>query len=110
VDVANEDIAGDAESFRRHFLGNLSFEDLLWWNSMVVQRTLAMQPRANYTSEEQRLWDLLNKGTTDGKAGNMDRCGSIEAVRYAAAVTDHLWAMLREEKTRVCLPFILVLT
>jgi hypothetical protein len=75
---------------------------------MVVQRTLAMQPRANYMLEEQRLWDLLNKGTTDGKASNIDRLGSIEAVHYAAAVTDRLWAMLREEKTRVGLPFILV--
>jgi hypothetical protein len=106
MDVANEDIAGDAKSFCRHFLGNLSFKDLLWWNSMVVQRTLTMQLRANYTSEEQRLWDLLNKGTSDGKAGNIDWCGSIEAVCYATVVSDCLWAMLREEKAWVSLCFI----
>jgi hypothetical protein len=65
-----------------------------------------MQLKANYTSEEQRLWDLLNRGTIDGTKGNLDRVLSVEAVCYAAAVTDRLWAMLREEKNQVGLPFI----
>jgi hypothetical protein len=84
---------GDAELFRCHWLGNLLFEDLLWWNLMVIQRTLTLQPSANFSSEEQCLWDLLNQGTVDVKS-YLDWVPLIEAVWYATAITDCLWAML----------------
>jgi hypothetical protein len=88
-----------------HFLGNLSFEDLLWWNSMVVQRTLTMQTQGQLYIQRTTPVGPLEQGNNDG-ARLVTLILPIEAVRYAAAVTDCLWAMLREEKAQVSLPFI----
>jgi hypothetical protein len=47
--------------------GNLSMNDILLWNSLVVQRSLTGQAGVGPLSEELCLMDLLHRGTTTGK-------------------------------------------
>jgi hypothetical protein len=82
--------------------GNLSMEDLLLWNSLVVQRSLTGQAGVGPLSEEHRLMDLLHRGTMKG----MDNLGclsymSVVSNQYSTAIGDCLLAMWRAEKLRV---------
>jgi hypothetical protein len=69
-------------------------EDLLLWNSLVVQRSLTGQAGVGPLSEECHLMDLLHRGTTKGM-DNLDRLSyaSVALNQYSAAVGDRLLAM-----------------
>ena len=47
------------------------------------------------------LWSLLNTGLTDDSAKDKQWVTSIRAMRYTAVVAERLWALLKEERTRV---------
>jgi hypothetical protein len=95
-------MVNDDDHYRRAWPGNLSMEDLLLWNSLVVQRSLTGQAGIGPLSEERRLMDLLHRGTTKGM-DNLDRLSyaSVASNQYSAAIGDRLLAMWRAEKQRV---------
>ena len=47
------------------------------------------------------LWTFLNVGLTDDSTKDKQWATSIRAMRYTAVVAERLWALLKEERTRV---------
>jgi hypothetical protein len=77
-------MVNDDDHYRRAWPGNLSMEDLLLWNSLVVQRSLTGQAGVGPLSEERRLMDLLHRGTTKGM-DNLDRLSYASVARTSIA-------------------------
>jgi hypothetical protein len=87
---------------RREWLFNLSLDDQLWHQSMVVLRNLDEERRGqSMTLEEQPLFHLIQLGVVDPPASDHPFESATRSMRYSAAIADRLWNLLREERERV---------
>jgi hypothetical protein len=105
VDLVNN---GDDEAFRCSWPGQLSIEDILFWDSMVVQRSLLNHVAVEHSTEECCLIDLLNRGTIKSHS-DLDHLSYmlVASNQYATAVGDCLLATWRAEKLRVSICIVL---
>ena len=81
-------------------------DDILWHQALVTLRWLDsdLRPkRKELLADQLVLYNLLCHGVVDPRP--RDRAFDVltQAMRYSAAVTDRVWALLDKETTRVSL-------
>ena len=97
VDIATSDAR------RRTFPDNVSVDDLLWMQAIVVQQDLVVMTHSipNPNEDERAPRRLLYKGILDWKEEDCPWNASTRSMRYSAALTDRLWSLFQKERSRV---------
>ena len=97
VDIAT------SEARRRVFPDNVSVDDFLWMQAIVVQQDLVTMGRSipNPNEDECALRRLLFDGIFDWKDEDRPWNASTRSMRYSAALTDRLWSLFQQERSRV---------
>ena len=96
--------AGTAQ-LSNNWMDGVVLDDQLWFQSLRVNRLWEehLLPQiASMTVEERMLHRLINSGVMDASEGDRPNDSATRAMRYSAALADHLSSMLRTERTRVC--------
>ena len=91
---------------RSSWAAGCSLDDILWHQALVTLRRLDsdLRPkRKELPADQWVLYELLRHGVVDPRL--RDRAFDVltRAMRYSAAITDRVWAMLDKETTRVSL-------
>jgi hypothetical protein len=90
-------------------LANLSLDDILWHQAMVVTGALTernnrevVRPGVEWTFDDQILLRLLRLGVVDPNS-EFDRPwdGSTRSMRFTSAVGERMWCLLEEQRARV---------
>ena len=97
VDIATSDAP------RRTFPDNVSVDDLLWMQAIVVQQDLMVMTHAipNLNDDERALRRLLYEGILDWKEEDRPWNASTRSMRYSAVLTDRLWSLFQKERSWV---------
>ena len=96
--------AGTAQ-LSNNWMDGVVLDDQLWFQGLRVNRLWEehLLPQiASMTAEERMLHRLINSGIMDAAEGDRPNDSATRAMRYLAALADHLSSMLRTERTRVC--------
>ena len=97
VDIATLDTR------HRTFPDNVSVDDLLWMQAIVVQQDLVAMTHSilNPNEDERALRRLLYEGILDWKEEDCPWNASTRSMRYSAALMDRLWSLFQKERSRV---------
>ena len=79
-------------------------DDIVWHQALVTLRRLDsdLRPkRKELPADQWVLYELLRHGVVDPRPRDRAFNASTWAIRYSAAITDQVWALLDRETTRV---------
>ena len=88
------------------WVAGCTLDDIVWHQALVTLRRLdsELRPkRKELPADQWVLYELLRHGVVDPRPRDRAFDVSTQAMRYSAAVTDHVWALLDKETTRVSL-------
>ena len=86
-----------------HHNPQLGQEDDLFYNTLSIDQMVeGLFQRKDLSTNKSQFVRLIRMGILDGREGyDMSMTASTRAMRYSAAVTMRLWAMLEGERQRV---------
>ena len=91
------------QRYRVEYLGNLVFDDLVWHQSIVsLERLQTFRGGLRADLDDAVFWSLLMRGVLDMEPEERPTDVSTRAVHYSAVMGDQLWAMVQDERLRVC--------
>ena len=78
-------------------------DDVLWHQAIVtIQELEYTHPRdLTRTEGDDNLWSLLVTGLSDPTDNDGCWVTAIRSMRYSSAIGEHLWALIKKEKSRV---------
>ena len=85
-------------------------DNILWHQALVTLRRLNSDlwlKRKELPADQWVLYELLRHGVVDPRPRDWAFDASTRAMRYSAAITNWVWAMLDQETTRVSLCMLL---
>lgn len=85
-------------------------DDILWHQALVTLKQLdesVCPKRKDLLVDESVLYDLLRMGVVDPRPRDRAFDASTRSMRYTAAITDRVWALLDKETSRVRLDLFL---
>ena len=88
-------------------------DNIVWHQALVTLRRLdsVLRPkRKELPADQWVLYELLCHGVVNPRPRDRAFDASTRAMRYSAAITDRVWALLDKETTRVSLYTLLDLT
>ena len=91
---------------RSSWAAGCTLDDIVWHQALVTLRRLdsELRPkRKELPADQWVLYELLRHGVVDPRPRDRAFDASTRAMRYSAAVTDRVWALLDKETTRVSL-------
>ena len=91
---------------RTSWAAGCTLDDILWHQALVTLRRLDsdLHPkRKELPIDQSVLCDLLHHGVVNPRPRDQAFDVSMRAMRYSAAITDQVWALLDKETTRVSL-------
>ena len=83
-----------------------TLDDIVWHQALVTLRRLdsELRPkRKELPADQWVLYKLLRHGVVDPRPRDRAFNASTRVMRYSAAITDRVWALLDKETTRVSL-------
>ena len=96
----------DERTARSSWAAGCTLDDIVWHQALVTLRRLdsKLRPkRKELPTDQWVLYELLCHGVVDPRLRDRTFDALTRAMRYSAAVTDHVWALLDKETTRVSL-------
>ena len=88
-------------------------DNIIWHQALVTLRRLDSElhpKRKELPTDQWVLYELLHHRLVDPRLRDRAFDASTQAMRYSAAVTDRVWALLDKEMTRVSLHILWELT
>ena len=89
---------------RSSWAAGCSLDDILWHQALVTLRRLDLDLRSKrkeLPADQWVLYELLRHSVVNPRLRDRAFDASTRAMRYSAAITDRVWAMLDKEMTRV---------
>ena len=96
----------DEQTARLSWVVGCTLDDILWHQALVTLRRLDsdLRPkRKTLPTDQWVLYKLLRHGVVDPRPRDRPVDALMRVMRYSAAITNRLWALLDKETTRVCL-------
>ena len=96
---------------RSSWVAGCTLDDIVWHQALVTLRHLDsdLRPKKKELPMDQSvLYDLLRHGVVDPRPRDRAFDVPTRLMRYSAAITDRVWALLNKETTRVSLCTFLV--
>jgi len=87
----------------RGWYGGVSLDDVLWHQAIVTIQELEYTHSRDLakTEDDNVLWSLLVTGLSDPTDNDGQWSTAIQSMRYSLAIGEHLWALIKKEKSRV---------
>ena len=96
----------DERMARSSWAVGCTLDDIVWHQALVTLRRLDSDlcpKRKELPADQWVLYELLRHGVVDPRLRDCAFDASMRAMRYSAAVTNRVWALLDKETTRVSL-------
>ena len=97
------------EPERTNWVGNVFLDDQLWHQAMMQLSVLDDLRGIPMPDTEQRLFYMIQSGVVDHSDEDRAWAASSRSMRHSASLAGDLWALIRQERTRVrsfsALPF-----
>ena len=94
----------DERTARSSWAAGCTLDDIVWHQALVTLRRLDSElcpKRKELPADQWVLYELLCHGVVDPRPRDRAFDVSTRAMRYSAAITDRMWALLDKETTRV---------
>ena len=88
------------------WVAGFTLDDIIWHQALVTLRRLDSDlcpKRKELPANQSVLYDLLRHGVIDPRPRDRALDALTWVMRYSAAITDWVWALLDKETTRVSL-------
>jgi hypothetical protein len=83
-------------------INGLVLDDQLWLDSMVIGNRNQSSPQEEGSRLDTRMRDLIHRGVYDLEAESTPWASSTRSMRFSSILVDHLYALVKEERHRVC--------
>ena len=101
----------DERTARSSWAAGRTLDDIVWHQALVTLRRLDSElrlKRKELPADQWILYELLRHGVVDPRPRDRAFDASTRVMRYSAAITDWVWALLDKEMTRVSFHTLLV--
>ena len=96
----------DERTARSSWAAGCMLDDIVWHQALVTLRRFDSDlcpKRKELPADQWVLYELLRHGVVDPRLRDRAFDASMRVMRYSAAVTDCVWALLDKDTTRVSL-------